>query len=657
MKKQSLNFLFVSIPLLTYILVHSLFLASNLLFKETMTRFENIFLDRMFISKYEPKLATKEYAPLLTNQTVSNPLQSIVLILIDENTIDSLHKTKLFQDAAYKDWNTRQWPFDRRVMAMAINRIDSFSPAVIGLDLLFLHPKNAREDQLLAKAIRDSGKVVLASMVEHDITGRLKKHKLPSKQFAQAASSIGFVNVDTDTDGILRSVPLTINDPANGQRIFSFALACWSKRPIHANFHLQDSNVSSNELIIPDRRDKKLNKSIDLSYLDDNQTRLLINWKGPANTFTTISFTDLFIDEKHLEIQSKLVGKTVMLGLNHPGLQDSYTTPFYSINRIQTPGVEIHANALNTISDQKDGTLIQAPFLIQILVYLLFAYTLTFSTAWLRVSFSLPILIFELIIGWILVNLLFFQKLSILFPIMQPLMALIICYLATITIRVLYRELERNNIRKVFNQYVSNQVVDELLLNPDNLSMGGNNLEVSTLFTDIRGFTSLSESKSATEVVEILNTYFELMVAIITKHNGTINKFIGDAIMVLYGAPVRQEISSKEQAILSVKTAIEMQETIKSSSDPRLKNLLVGIGISTGFSVVGNIGAKRHKDYTAIGDKINLAARLQSKADAFEIIVDQQTKEYCETEFEFDTLEPFQVKGKKETIVAYRVNY
>ena len=91
------------------------------------------------------------------------------------------------------------------------------------------------------------------------------------------------------------------------------------------------------------------------------------------------------------------------------------------------------------------------------------------------------------------------------------------------------------------------------------------------MFTDIRGFTSLSESKSAAEVVEILNTYFELMVAIITKHNGTINKFIGDAIMVLYGAPVRKDISAKAQAILSVKTAIEMQETIKSSSDQRLK--------------------------------------------------------------------------------------
>ena len=220
MKKQSLNFLCLTVPVVTYILVHSLFLASNLLFQETMNRFDNIFLDRMFISKYEPKLASVEDEPLITNQSLSNPLQSIVLIIIDEKTIDSLHKTKLFKDPKYQNWNTKQWPFDRRVMAMAINRINSFSPDLIGLDLLFLHPKNAVEDNSLTEAIKDSGKVVLASMVEHDITGRLKQHKLPLKQFAEAAAAIGFVNVDTDTDGILRSVPMTINDPKNDQRIF-----------------------------------------------------------------------------------------------------------------------------------------------------------------------------------------------------------------------------------------------------------------------------------------------------------------------------------------------------------------------------------------------------------------------------------------------------
>ena len=657
MKKKSLNFLYIAVPVLAYLIVQGLFLASNLLFNETMTRFENIFLDRMFVSRYTPKPASVKIQPLLTDNSINNPLQSIVLIIIDKITIEKLHKTTFFQDPKYKDWNTVQWPFDRRVLALAVDRIDDLGASVIGLDLLFIHPKNDREDLPFANAIRKSGKVILASMIEHDRQGRVLDHKLPTKVFSQEASAIGFVNVDTDTDGILRSIPLTINDPKSKSLIFSFALACWHKKPIHSNFQIHESIVSDNRLLIPDRRDKRLSKTIDLHHYDNHQSKLLINWKGPASSFKTISFYDLFLQEKNVELKSELAGKTVIVGLNHPGLQDSYATPFYSVNRVQTPGVEIHANALNTISDGEYGTLTKASFLLELAIYLSFAYVLTFSTAWLRIGLSLPIFISELILGWILVNLIFFRELSILIPVIKPFLSLIICYLVIITLRVVYRELEKNNIRKVFNQYVSNQVVDELLLNPDNLSMGGNNLEISTLFTDIRGFTSLSESKNAPEVVDILNTYFELMVAIITKHNGTINKFIGDAIMVLYGAPIRQNISPKKQAILSVKTAIEMQETIRSSSDNRLKDLLVGIGISTGFSVVGNIGARRHKDYTAIGDKINLAARLQGKAEAFEIIIDQKTKEYCEGEFQFEALEPFRVKGKRETIRAFKVSY
>jgi adenylate cyclase len=219
------------------------------------------------------------------------------------------------------------------------------------------------------------------------------------------------------------------------------------------------------------------------------------------------------------------------------------------------------------------------------------------------------------------------------------------------------REREKSEIRMVFNQYVSNQVVDELLGSPQNLSLGGNSLEVSTLFSDIRGFTTLVERKTPEEVVGLLNKYFEMMVAIITKHGGTINKFIGDAIMVLYGAPVMLARKPDEQALACVKSAVEMQETLKATNDEGLKELAVGIGITTGFSVVGNIGASKHKDYTAIGDKINLAARLQTHCKAFEVIVDQPTYEYTRGVFEFETLKPFQVKGKEEIIQAYKVLY
>ena len=398
-------------------------------------------------------------------------------------------------------------------------------------------------------------------------------------------------------------------------------------------------------------------KTIHLYRWDEHQSRVLINWKGPANSFSTISFVDLF-DPAHEDwIRTRTSGKTVLIGLHHPGLQDSYPTPLYSMTRTQTPGVEVHANMINTLSNANYRTVRLLPWYWELAIYAVFALILAYVTGFKRITISLPLLFMEFIVGWIFANLILFRTFYVLGSVMIIGLALILLYIIIITVRVLTREREKSEIRKVFNQYVSNQVVDELLHNPDNLSMGGNSLEITTLFSDIRGFTTMSEAKTPEEIVDILNTYFELMVAIITKYDGTINKFIGDAIMVLYGAPVRQNISPDQQAIACVKTAIEMQETLKASSDPRLQKLFLGIGITTGHSVVGNIGAKRHKDYTAIGDKINLAARLESKSQAYEIIVDQKTREYCGELFTFEELEPFQVKGKQEIIQAFKVLY
>ena len=127
--------------------------------------------------------------------------------------------------------------------------------------------------------------------------------------------------------------------------------------------------------------------------------------------------------------------------------------------------------------------------------------------------------------------------------------------------------------------------------------------------------------------------------------------------MVLYGAPRIQNLSPADQAKRCLRTAIEMQEALKASSDPQLRQLTTGIGIATGDVIVGNIGARRHKDYTAIGDRVNLASRLESRSEAFEIIVDQTTQKYGAGNFEFEELEPFQVKGKQEWIKGFRVLY
>jgi adenylate cyclase len=461
------------------------------------------------------------------------------------------------------------------------------------------------------------------------------------------------VNVPVDTDGILRKIlieaPVSPTESAH-----PFALSLLMAHPLYKSQGPYNLEIQSSQALLR-RPDKSIAKTIHLFEDNTSHNQMLINYRGPDGTFPIISFADLFEPEKQDTLQKIIKGKIVLVGLNHPGLQDMYPTPFFSWNRKQTSGVEIHANALYTILTDSQPSIRSISGWPHFLIYFLLALIVTTCTSFFSIAVSISVLFLQFAAYWILVSLLFQNHW--LLPVPVFFLAIAISYILIITARMVTREKEKSMIRRVFNQYVSNQVVDELLHHPDSLSLGGKALEITTLFSDIRSFTTLSENKSPEQVVHLLNTYFELMVSVITKYNGTINKFIGDAIMVLYGAPVLPDNSPKTMAINALKTAIEMQETLKASSSPELKQLEMGIGISTGVSVVGNIGAQKHKDYTAIGDKINLASRLQGKSQAFEIIVDAGTFEYCKEQFEFEKLEPFTVKGKSEIIQAYRVIY
>ena len=654
MKPRNLLLSCLGVPILSYLFIQLLFLSSELLFQETITRFENIFLDRLFISRYRVNSPTNSL-PLLSQSPTLQQRENIVLVTIESRTLEGLQDLRHFEKPAYKSWNLSRWPFDRRVMGEAIEILQKYKASVIGLDLLYLHKTDEAQDRSFAEVLNRSTNVVLASMLEHTTSGRFIGLREPLEGLLRPDFPTGFVNMATDTDGIVRTIPIR-SRPNQENSSISFALALFGRKPIHRDYELQKAFHKDNLLLIPHKDARRAPKSIHLWSKIEGQESLLVNWKGPANSFPGLRFRDLF--DPHMEqfLKRTLPGKMVLIGLNHPGLQDVYPSPFYSMDKLETPGVEIHANALNTLMTVSQGSIQKLSILANFWIYLAFAVLLCTTSAFFRIWLSFPLFLVEGTGAWLLSNYLF-QTQNILLSHADNALSLGLCYVCVVFFRAIMREREKSEIRMVFNQYVSNQVVDELLGSPQNLSLGGNSLEVSTLFSDIRGFTTLVERKTPEEVVGLLNKYFEMMVAIITKHGGTINKFIGDAIMVLYGAPVMLARKPDEQALACVKSAVEMQETLKATNDEGLKELAVGIGITTGFSVVGNIGASKHKDYTAIGDKINLAARLQTHCKAFEVIVDQPTYEYTRGVFEFETLKPFQVKGKEEIIQAYKVLY
>ena len=214
-----------------------------------------------------------------------------------------------------------------------------------------------------------------------------------------------------------------------------------------------------------------------------------------------------------------------------------------------------------------------------------------------------------------------------------------------------------NKVKNTFKRYVSKQVVDNLLDDDTNLKLGGENRDVTILFTDIRGFTSMAEKMKPEKVVLTLNEYFSEMIDIVFKYNGTLDKIIGDELMIVFGAP----LSSDDDTERALKTAIEMQNKISDLNKLRKKRkeppILVGAGINRGQVVSGNIGSRDMMDYTVVGDTVNLGSRLCSAASAGEIIVSGEVKKSTGVQFSYKELKPIRVKGKKDKIDVYAVQY
>ena len=211
-----------------------------------------------------------------------------------------------------------------------------------------------------------------------------------------------------------------------------------------------------------------------------------------------------------------------------------------------------------------------------------------------------------------------------------------------------------SKVKNTFKRYVSKQVVDELLDDDAKLNLGGEEREVTILFSDIRGFTSMSENMSPEYVGSTLNEYFSAMMDIIFKYNGTLDKIVGDELMVVYGAPLEKEDDSDR----AIKTAIEMMQRLKKLNKDRkakdLNEIDIGIGVNTGDVVSGNIGSETQMDYTVIGDTVNLGARLCSAAKPYEIIISEYTAKETSDKFNLVKMEPIILKGKEKPINIFK---
>lgn len=215
---------------------------------------------------------------------------------------------------------------------------------------------------------------------------------------------------------------------------------------------------------------------------------------------------------------------------------------------------------------------------------------------------------------------------------------------------------DRRVIKDMFARYMSQDVIQSLMDNPDQVNLGGDKRIATLFFADIRGYTSFSEGKEPEYIIEVLNEYFSQAVEVVIKHHGYIDKFIGDCIMAAWGVPMATE---EQDAIAAVSTAVEIQQLVKSKDRTFFKGkaskLKVGIGMHTGPLVAGNLGSSRRMDYSVIGDTVNVAARLEGVAGAGDVIITEDTRERIGDNFKLKELEPVKVKGKVKPLHIFNV--
>jgi adenylate cyclase len=214
---------------------------------------------------------------------------------------------------------------------------------------------------------------------------------------------------------------------------------------------------------------------------------------------------------------------------------------------------------------------------------------------------------------------------------------------------------EKEMIKRAFSRYVAREVVEEILKDPEHLILSGERREVTVLFCDMRGFTPLSERLSPEEVVLLLNDFYTLTIETTFKHDGTLDKFMGDAVMAIFGAPIRHA----DHSVRAVRTAIDMREGMIELNERRRREgkepIGIGIGVSAGEAVAGTVGTEDRMEYTVVGDSVNLAARLQANAGTGQILISQRTWEHVRDAVETRHLGPLKVKGKEEEVEVYEV--
>ncbi len=546
----------------------------------------------------------------------------IVIITVDEASVEKLGR----------------WPWPRSVHAKMVDFLSKCGADTILFDILFSEPdkNNPESDLALAASTKRAGNVIHESFQHEAALTVVQKDgskstmyggvsaKNPIPEIASAAAELGFANVNPDPDGITRRFTPFLSETDESRPYVGLVLAAR---------HLKTTP-------------KKLCSDLNLEPAEP----IIINYLGKPETFKYYPYHYVLENMNDEQLRHSLKNKIVIIGGTALALFDIKISPTSS----SFPGVAVIAT---TVYDLLNRTFIKTSvFGITLLICLIFGVFTTFIFLRANPVYSGAILVSSVVMYFLICwYFMIYRYTQVEFT--APTLILVLNYTFITLYRFVTEVKEKRWLKKAFGQYLSPAVINEIMKTPGALALGGKRQEMTVLFSDIRGFTTISEASSPEEIVALLNEYLTKMTEIVFKYEGTLDKFIGDAVMAFWNAPIRQKDHPRRAVLCAIDMIDELKKLQVKWRAEGKPVLDIGIGVNTGDMVVGNMGSLERMDYTVIGDNVNLGARLESLNKEFKthIIISESTYNSVSDIVNAKSLGSTKVKGKEKAVQIYGV--
>ena len=627
---------------------------------------------------------TLEYS--VTNQffQLRGPIahsEDIIIVAIDD---ESFQQTGL------------QWPWPRDYIAKIVAGISAGKPKVISIDAFFFEPSNNRatiavsgedvqkisggaisteqliaalgtigmsvegeggeykltvdagqhQDKVFAEALAAAGNVVLNSEINVDNSGgaSIERYIQPIDILKDAAYMTAAANFTADADGFVRRFPMFVVSKRDKQAHYTWpAMSAFT----YMREALPTQMRATGNVTIGTGPGKTV-APLRSGFFN-------INFRGPAKTYRYIPAYQIPIGDHPPET---FTDKIVLIGATSSSLQDIWPTPFLSrANSSQTPGVEVGAHAIDTIIH--GDYMITYPVNMGALIALIVGLLAVALTRIEKLAIGL-VLLAVLIGGYLAGSYLLFSRLNTVVAVAGPLVAMVLSYAVPTVERAAAEAKKRQEIKGAFSSYLSPAMVEIVAKDPSKLQLGGEEREMTILFSDIRGFSGISELFDAHGLVGYINKFLTPMTNVIQDHNGTIDKYVGDCIMAFWNAPLDDPEHASNACACAValnRLLAPLNETFKAAADAAGRKhlpLRAGIGMNTGTTVVGNMGSDTRFNYTVMGDSVNVASRLESSSKQYGIVlVVGETTRALAPQFAALEIDKVVVKGKTEALHSF----